>query len=348
MSDRHELLKVELHQLIVIERLSYSAVADKLGVTRNAVAGLCHRLDIKSGRGSGPTGRLPRTKVPKVPRMSHKAGPTAGTVEPLPDLVPPPAPEKQVPLIDVSSAARLRRSRRADLRLRCRRRHELVQLPLSHHALTMSVLLPESHLFAGLRAHGYQCVLIDPPTKFIAGTKGRPQHYPRMTDHEIAALPVRELIDPSGCFIFLWVTSAKLYRPKNSRNQLRPDEIAEAWGAKWSGRAFIWIKTLRSRGHQMMFSPADLHSGQGYTTRKNAEDCLLFKVGKPQRLAKNINEPIISPLREHSRKPDEVFTRIERFCAGPRVELFARETRPGWDTWGSEKTKFDLPLMEAA
>jgi hypothetical protein len=59
--------------------------------------------------------------------------------------------------------------------------------------------LPAEHPFAGLRLHHYRCVLIDPPTKFVTGTKGRPQHYGRMTDAEIAALPVGDLLQSVRC-----------------------------------------------------------------------------------------------------------------------------------------------------
>jgi N6-adenosine-specific RNA methylase IME4 len=45
---------------------------------------------------------------------------------------------------------------------------------------------------------------------------------------------------------------------------------------------------------------------------------------------------IVSPVREHSRKPDEAHERIERLLVGPYVELFARAVRPGWVTWGNE------------
>lgn len=50
---------------------------------------------------------------------------------------------------------------------------------------------------------------------------------------------------------------------------------------------------------------------------------------------------IIAPRREHSRKPDGIHERIERLVAGPYLELFARQTRPGWTAWGNETTKFD-------
>lgn len=103
------------------------------------------------------------------------------------------------------------------------------------------------------------------------------------------------------------------------------------------------MKTTKSSANGLLFGVTadDLHVGLGYTTRKNAEDCLLFRVGKPRRAARDVEEVIIAPLREHSRKPDEAIERIERFCDGPRLELFARQSlRPGWDMWGNEVGKF--------
>ena len=49
---------------------------------------------------------------------------------------------------------------------------------------------------------------------------------------------------------------------------------------------------------------------------------------------------IMAPRREHSRKPDEVYGRIEQLVAGPYVELFARQRWPGWHAWGNEIDKF--------
>jgi N6-adenosine-specific RNA methylase IME4 len=40
--------------------------------------------------------------------------------------------------------------------------------------------------------------------------------------------------------------------------------------------------------------------------------------------------------REHSRKPDELYDIIEACSPGPRLELFARGTRPGWKSWGNQ------------
>ena len=78
----------------------------------------------------------------------------------------------------------------------------------------------------------------------------------------------------------------------------------------------------------------------GYTTRKNAEFCLLGRKGKPKRLSAKVEEIIISPLRKNSRKPEEPCQRIEEYAEGPYIELNARTERPGWDTWGNETRKF--------
>jgi N6-adenosine-specific RNA methylase IME4 len=81
----------------------------------------------------------------------------------------------------------------------------------------------------------------------------------------------------------------------------------------------------------------------GKTTRKNAEDCWLGKRGNPRVQAHDVRELIVAPRREHSRKPDEQYERIERLAGGPYVELFARATRPGWTSWGNETTRFNKP-----
>lgn len=175
--------------------------------------------------------------------------------------------------------------------------------------------------FADLPRKHFRVILADPAWVFAAGTKGRPQHYARMTDSQIRRLPVDDLAHPEGCWLFLWSTSPRLHLTF---------DIARCWGFKYSARAFVWIKM---RGKK-------LHTGMGYTTRKNAEDCLLFKTGTPARRAKDVHEVVISDVREHSRKPDEVMARIERFADGPYLELFARSERPGWMSWGDEIGKF--------
>ena len=186
----------------------------------------------------------------------------------------------------------------------------------------------------------YRAIVIDPPWKFSAGTKGRPQHYQRMTDAEFAALPLARLAQPEGAFFFLWITSP-IDGPRFWQN------IYPGWkrqGLRYSARAFVWAKTHRvgANGGDALFVHRDsFFIGQGFTTRKNVEDCLLFRIGAPKRQRRDVRELILSPLREHSRKPDEAFDRVISFCAGPYAEGFARESREGWETFGDESTKFD-------
>ena len=190
---------------------------------------------------------------------------------------------------------------------------------------------------------GWPVIVADPATDFSAGKKGRPQHYPRMTDHEIAALPVKD-VAADDCLLLLWVTSPKLYRSKGSKKNLTPQEIAAAWGFRYSGRAFIWVKThmvMGRSGDPLFIHANSLHMGQGFTTRKNAEDCLIFKRGRPKRLSASVHEIIIAPRREHSRKPEEFYARIERYAAGPFLEMFSRQERPGWTVWGTETDYFE-------
>src|SRR5262245_15795915 len=97
----------------------------------------------------------------------------------------------------------------------------------------------------------------------------------------------------------------------------------------------------------MAISPlteSDFHIGLRLTVRHQTEFVLLARRGNCRHKAKEVRELIIAPRREHSRKPAEFFARVERYCAGPYVELFARERRPNWDCFGDEVGKFDQPL----
>jgi N6-adenosine-specific RNA methylase IME4 len=138
----------------------------------------------------------------------------------------------------------------------------------------------------------------------------------------IATLPVSK-IAASDAWLFLWVPSPHL--PVGL-------QLIERWGFRYSGKAFAWAKQNPSG--------VGWHMGTGFTTRKNTEDCLLGRRGKPPIKARDVRELIVAPRREHSQKPDEQYERIERLVAGPYVELFARTQRPGWFSWGDQVDKF--------
>ena len=36
-----------------------------------------------------------------------------------------------------------------------------------------------------------------------------------------------------------------------------------------------------------------------------------------------------------------MYNRIEELLSGPYIELFARNTKDGWDSWGNEVNKHD-------
>lgn len=193
----------------------------------------------------------------------------------------------------------------------------------------------------------FAAIVADPPWHYKSYTALRSpnwqsrrdaaKHYATMSLEDLKVLPVKDLAAPSGCHLFLWVTGPCL--PLGF-------ELMQAWGFKYSSVAFTWVKLKRSHNpNQLRTLPTaagDLHTGLGLTTRKNAEFCLLGRRGNARRLAKDVREIILAPVREHSRKPDEVYQRVERYCAGPYLSMFARESeRPGWSYHGNEATHFN-------
>ena len=119
--------------------------------------------------------------------------------------------------------------------------------------------------------------------------------------------------------------------------------VMRAWGFEPSSMAFVWIKPKRKAfaNGDFFLEETLFAKGMGHTTRQNAEYVVLGRRGKPRRLRKDVHQLIIQPRREHSRKPDEFYARVQRYCTGPYLELFARQRRPGWTGWGNELDKFE-------
>ncbi len=184
----------------------------------------------------------------------------------------------------------------------------------------------------------YRAVLLDPPWTFSAGTKGRPQHYKRMSDAAIAALPLRALAHPDGAWFYVWLT-APMDGPRFWEN-IWPSWKAQ--GLRYSSLAHVWLKMLSECGEDGCFSVDDLAMAMGFTTRKSVELVKLFKIGNPKVHAHDVRDVILAKRREHSRKPDDIFARVEALVPGPYAEIFSRESREGWDCCGDELCKFDL------
>lgn len=105
--------------------------------------------------------------------------------------------------------------------------------------------------------------------------------------------------------------------------------MIQAWGFQYKTVAFVWVKQNKK---------ADtLFLGLGHWTRSNAEICLLATRGSVQRRSASVRQIILSHIEKHSKKPDETRDRIVELIGDvPRLELFARQTTPGWDVWGNE------------
>lgn len=189
--------------------------------------------------------------------------------------------------------------------------------------------------FSSLLPLSYDVILADPATRFETYSengagKSPDAHYDTMSWEELAALKVADLAR-GDCLLMMWACWPTL------RQSI---ELMDAWGFRYvTGGA--WHK--RTTTGKTAF-------GTGYVMRSASEPFLIGTLGSPQ-TANNIRNVIETEdlavidakTRGHSRKPDEQYAVCERLC--PRalrfVELFARQTRPGWDAWGNEVGKFD-------
>lgn len=155
--------------------------------------------------------------------------------------------------------------------------------------------------------------------KASAGNRGACHKYTVTNTDSLCRIPVWT-IAAQNCYLFMWATMPML-----------PDalRVMNAWGFDYKTVAFVWTKTNKK-------SDTDFF-GMGNHTRANAELCLLGTKGRLKRHNASVRQIIRSPIREHSRKPDEARSRIVELLGDlPRVELFARQQHPGWECWGNE------------
>jgi len=86
--------------------------------------------------------------------------------------------------------------------------------------------------------------------------------------------------------------------------------------------------------------------GTGYWARNQHEHLLIAVKGEPP-----MAPPAVMPAsvirerrREHSRKPEASYAIIDRMYPDlPKLELFARQRRKGWDAWGNEVPSDEAP-----
>jgi N6-adenosine-specific RNA methylase IME4 len=169
-------------------------------------------------------------------------------------------------------------------------------------------------------------ILADPPWRFVNRTgKMAPEHrrlsrYGTMMTLEIMALPVAAIAAPTA-HLYLW-----------GPNALLPDglRVMAAWGFEYKSN-LVW--------HKLRLDGGSDGRGVGFYFR-NVTELVLFGVrGRNARTLaagrRQVNY-LGTRKREHSRKPDELYPIMERCSFAPRIELFARGTRPGWTVWGNQ------------
>lgn len=157
----------------------------------------------------------------------------------------------------------------------------------------------------------FDVVVIDPPWPYRS-EKGP---YPSLSLEEIRALPIGELAAKDAA-LWVWTTNAMM-------RHVYP--LLDAWGFT-EKTILTWHKTRSTTGAWLL---------------NTTEHCLLTIRGKPIVNLTTETTLLTARNREHSRKPDEFYALLETLCPGRRLDMFARESRHGWTTWGLERTKFN-------
>jgi len=173
-------------------------------------------------------------------------------------------------------------------------------------------------------------IYADPPWHWKAysdkGTgRGAISHYDVMSLPEICTYMRRAVKAHASdhCVMLLWCPDNML---------THGFEVIDYCGFTFKTIGFVWVKTTVNG--KWAFGP-------GFWTRANPEICLLATRGHPKRISAAVRKLVISQVRQHSEKPDEMYEHIERLLAGPYLELFSRQTKKSWDCWGTEAGLFD-------
>ncbi len=160
-------------------------------------------------------------------------------------------------------------------------------------------------------------ILSDPPWEYEEGTTDPSREienqYETMTLEEICALPVPDICTPDAV-LYLWTTAPKLEEAF---------QVIRAWGFRYRS-GMVWDKRKK---------------GMGYWARIRHEHLLISTRGEfpPPPPALRPDSVFEGRRGRHSAKPAVVHEMLERIYPGlPRLEMFARAPRDGWDVWGNE------------
>jgi N6-adenosine-specific RNA methylase IME4/ParB-like chromosome segregation protein Spo0J len=165
----------------------------------------------------------------------------------------------------------------------------------------------------------YQCLVIDPPWPMQKIARDVRPHqaefdYPTMTEEELRAFPVPAFA-AEQCHLYLWTTQK--YLPMALR-------LAEHWGFHYQC-LLTWIKNVGFTPFSWMYS---------------TEHVLFCTKGQLPLLRMGLRLDFTGKVREHSRKPDEFYELVKQASPGPRLDIFSREKREGFDQYGNEVDKY--------
>ena len=183
--------------------------------------------------------------------------------------------------------------------------------------------------FGDLPRQSFGMIMADPPWRWSSYsdkglTKSPQAHYGTMSLDEIKAMPVGDLAAPEGAFLWLWSTAPM-------HDQIR--ECVDAWGFTYSTQG-VWVKTTKDN--------TKLAFGTGFILRNCHEPFIIARKGKPKLASRSVRSVIMAPRREHSRKPDQAYHEAERLAGDVRrADIFSREARAGWDTFGDQRDLFN-------
>lgn len=164
----------------------------------------------------------------------------------------------------------------------------------------------------------FPVIYADPPWRYenppIGGSnRSIENHYPTMTLEEICALPVADLATDDA-ILYMWATAPKL---------AECFEVLEAWGFEYRTN-MVWDKEV---------------IGMGYHARNQHEILLIAKRGQlpPPQAGTQPSSVYREKRGEHSAKPVFFYEMIEgAYPQLPKIELFSRSARDGWEVWGNQ------------
>ncbi len=161
------------------------------------------------------------------------------------------------------------------------------------------------------------------------GSRGAANHYQTLTLEQLQALPVQS-VAASRSHLYLWTTSTFV---------VEAHVLAESWG--FSPKVLVpWIKTKKNSRSKVLDAGGDLYAGvrmgMGLYIRHCAEFILFCVRGKAQTSRNDVLGVLFAPQGRHSEKPFEAYELIDRLSPSPKLELFARGPRDGYEVWGDQ------------